>query len=256
MCPSDGVLHKSTSRNLCNIDKKELQKRNKEITKQNTYERSMIIMRKMKVLFSTLLVLATMAICMVPAFATSNKDRVYNALVNEGLSSAAACGIMANIEKESSFNPSAGSSGGAYGLCQWTGSRKSNLYSYCSKNGYSSSSVEGQVKFLMYELRNNYSSLLNTLKNVGNNSDGAYNAGYRFCYDFERPANKASKASQRGSLASSSYWPSYKTVAAEKPAAEATTTKTTSTSSKAVSTTATTELAKIFAYYGLKFVEA
>ncbi len=167
-------------------------------------------MRKLKILFSMALVLATMIACMIPAFATSNKDKVYTALVKEGLSSAAACGIMANIEKESNFNPSAGSTSGAYGLCQWTGGRRSNLFSFCSKNGYSSNSVEGQVAFLMHELRNSYSGVLNTLKNVANSADGAYNAGYRFCYDFERPANKGSRSSQRGSVAKNSYWPTYK----------------------------------------------
>lgn len=168
-------------------------------------------MRKLKILFSMALVLATMVLCMVPSFAaTSNKDKVYTALVKNGLSSAAACGVMANIEKESNFNPSAGSTSGAYGLCQWTGGRRSNLFSFCKNNGYSSNSVEGQVAFLMHELRGAYSGVLNSLKNVSNTADGAYNAGYRFCYDFERPSNKGSRSSQRGSVARSSYWPTYK----------------------------------------------
>lgn len=169
-------------------------------------------MRKLKILFSMALVLATMVLCMVPSFAaTSNKDKVYTALVKNGLTSAAACGVMANIEKESNFNPSAGSTSGAYGLCQWTGSRRSNLFSFCKNNGYSSNSVEGQVAFLMHELRGAYSGVLNSLKSVSDSADGAYNAGYRFCYDFERPANKGSRSSQRGSVARSSYWPTYKT---------------------------------------------
>lgn len=203
-------------------------------------------MRKVKVLFSMALVLATMALCMVPAFAASNKDKVYNALVNEGLNSAAACGIMANIEKESNFNPTAGSTSGAYGLCQWTGSRRSNLFSYCNKNGYSSSSVEGQVKFLMYELRGSYSGVLKSLKGVANTADGAYNAGYRFCYDFERPANKSSRASQRGSLAKSSYWPNYKSKTASKAASTSSTKKKTAKSKELLA------LEKVFSLYGIK----
>ena len=50
---------------------------------------------------------------------------------------------------------------------------------------------------------------------ASNSADGAYNAGYRFCYDFERPANKGSRSSQRGSVAKNSYWPSYKNKAEE-----------------------------------------
>lgn len=210
-------------------------------------------MRKLKLVFSTILVLATLAISMVPAFAASNKDRVYNALVSEGLSPAAACGVMANIEKESSFNPSAGSTSGAYGLCQWTGSRRSNLFSYCSRNGYSSSSVEGQVKFLMYELRNSYSGVLNSLKNVANTADGAYNAGYRFCYDFERPANKSSRASQRGSLAKSSYWPTYKTKTTSQASSTATTAKaTTTTTTKTETKTNSAQKVAFFNIFGIK----
>ena len=213
-------------------------------------------MRKLKVLFSMVLVLATMVLCMVPSFAaTSNKDKVYNALVKEGLSSAAACGVMANIEKESNFNPSAGSTSGAYGLCQWTGSRRSNLFSYCNRNGYSSSSVEGQVAFLMYELRNSYSGVLNSLKSVSNDADGAYNAGYRFCYDFERPANKGSRASQRGSLAKSSYWPTYKTRAEEQKAAEAAAKKKAEEEARKANQT---DLEKVLEYFGIQvqFVNA
>ena len=173
-------------------------------------------MRKLKILFSMALVLATMVLCMIPSFAaSSNKDKVYTALVKNGLSYAAACGVMANIEKESNFNPSAGSTSGAYGLCQWTGARRSNLFSFCKNNGYSSNSVEGQVAFLMHELRGSYSGVLNSLKSVANSADGAYNAGYRFCYDFERPSNKGSRSSQRGSVARNSYWPTYKNKAEE-----------------------------------------
>ncbi|MBQ8469393.1 MAG: transglycosylase SLT domain-containing protein [Clostridia bacterium] len=213
-------------------------------------------MRKLKVLFSMALVLATMVLCMVPSFAaTSNKDKVYTALVKNGLCSAAACGVMANIEKESNFNPSAGSTSGAYGLCQWTGSRRSNLFSYCNRNGYSSSSVEGQVAFLLYELRNSYSGVLNSLKSVANNADGAYNAGYRFCYDFERPANKSSRSSQRASVAKNSYWPAYKNKA-EQIAAEETEAK--KKAEEEARRANMTDLEKVLEFYGIKvtFVKA
>lgn len=207
-------------------------------------------MRKAKILFSMALVLATMVLSMVPSFAaTSNKDKVYNALIKNGLSSAAACGVMANIEKESNFNPSAGSTSGAYGLCQWTGGRRSNLFSFCSNNGYSSNSVEGQVAFLMHELRGSYSGVLNSLKNVANTADGAYNAGYRFCYDFERPANKGSRSSQRGSVAKSSYWPTYKNKAEEVKKAEAEAKKKAEEEARRANMT---DLEKVLEHYGIK----
>lgn len=171
-------------------------------------------MKTRRIAVCTLLALALLVVLLFPAGAAGNKDRVFQALTGKGLSPAAACGVMANIEAESNFNPTATSSGGSYGLCQWTGSRKSNLYSYCNKNGLSASSVEGQIAFLLYELQTGYQSVYNNLKGVSNTADGAYNAAYRFCYDFERPSNKSSRSAQRGNLAKNSYWPIYHEVAA------------------------------------------
>ena len=65
----------------------------------------------------------------------SNKTKVFSFLTREmGFNSAAACGIMANIERESNFKPNiiAKDSNGRYsgGLCMWNGSRLRNLKNY------------------------------------------------------------------------------------------------------------------------------
>lgn len=138
----------------------------------------------------------------------SNEEKCYIFLTREmGLNTAAACGILANLKKESSFNPTAGSS--YYGLVQWGGGRKSNLQSFCSKNGYSYSTLEGQLNFLEYELKNSYPSILEYLQSVPNTSKGAYDAAYHFCYYYERPSNKASKSASRGELARDTYFAKY-----------------------------------------------
>ena len=124
-----------------------------------------------------------------------------------GLNTAAASGILANIYRESSFNPDAGSS--YYGLCQWGGGRLTNLRSFCSSNGYSASSLEGQLRFLAHELEQSYSSVLRYLQDVDNSAQGAYDAGYYFCYNFERPANRESSSVSRGELARDTYYPKY-----------------------------------------------
>ena len=143
--------------------------------------------------------------------AATNEEYCYNYLVNTlGLNAAAASGLLANFEEESSFNPNLyGDSGSSYGLCQWNKDRKTALISYCTSNGLDYTTLYGQLSYLNYDLRTNFPELLQTLKSAANTSTGAYNAGYRFCYDFEKPANKESKSASRASKASSNYFPKY-----------------------------------------------
>jgi len=140
----------------------------------------------------------------------TNEEKCFMYFTGEmGLSDAAACGIMANIYKESTFNPKAGSS--YYGLVQWGGGRRTNLFAFCEDNGFSASTMEGQLNFLEHELNGAYSSVLEYLHSVPNTAQGAYDAAYHFCYYFERPSNKAAKSDSRGSLAQSTYFPEYNT---------------------------------------------
>ena len=155
----------------------------------------------------------------------SNKRAVFDFLTGEaGFNSAAACGIMANIEHESNFNPTtvARDRNGLLsgGLCMWNGSRFRNLQNYCNKNGYNYLSVEGQLRYLLYELKTDYfKHIYNYMKNVGNSASGAYNAAYYWCYYFEVPGNRAAQSVKRGNSARDKYWPAYgKKSTASKPA--------------------------------------
>ena len=68
-----------------------------------------------------------------------------------GLNTAAVCGILANIEKESDFNPHAlGDSGTSYGICQWHNTRWTDLKNYCNNNGYDWTTIYGQVRFFFF----------------------------------------------------------------------------------------------------------
>ena len=133
----------------------------------------------------------------------SNEEKCYKYFTETmKLNTAGACGIMANIKYESNFRPTIyGDGGTSYGICQWHNTRFTNLKNYCSKNGYDYTSIEGQLHFLQYELESSYKSLTNYIRNVSNTSSGSYDAGYKFCYDFERPANKSAKSVQRGNYA-------------------------------------------------------
>ena len=101
------------------------------------------------------------ALCPLPAHAAeSNELTIYTYLRRVlGLNEAVACGILANMYYESGFDPKAyNSSGGYYGLCQWGGSRKERLQDYCAGLGLSAGSIEGQLKFIQYELQTNESN--------------------------------------------------------------------------------------------------
>lgn len=122
------------------------------------------------------------------------------------LSDAAVCGILANMEYESALEPDIWGDGGtSYGLCQWHESRCRSLFSFCWKNGYDAASVLGQMKYLRYELEEEYPFVLNYLKTVENSSSGAFSAAWCWCYYYEIPAQRDLQASLRGNLAYEKY---------------------------------------------------
>ncbi len=47
-------------------------------------------------------------------------------------------------------------------------------------------------------MENYYPKVMNYIRAVDNTADGAYDAGYYFCYHFEAPANRASRSDTRG----------------------------------------------------------
>ncbi len=152
---------------------------------------------------------------------SANETAIYNYAVNTmGLNTAAACGILANIQKESGFNPHAlGDSGTSYGICQWHNSRWDRLKAYCTSNNLDSTTIEGQLRYLEYELKNFYSSVWNRLKSVENTAEGAYDAAAYWCAVFEVPAgygywsngeiHYGETSIARGNLAKSTYWNEY-----------------------------------------------
>ncbi|MDO5311663.1 MAG: phage tail tip lysozyme [Clostridia bacterium] len=176
----------------------------------------MTLSKKLKRVFTAFLA-AVMMLTVIPFTAsasTADIDTIFKYLVNDmGLTPAAACGVLANIQYESDFNYNlVGDNGTSYGICQWHNERLTNMKNYCAKNGFDWKSLEGQLNFLKYELATNKSDtgyIIDKLKNVSNNADGAYKAGYDWCYYFERPANKTTKSENRGTRARDYYWPKY-----------------------------------------------
>ncbi len=142
----------------------------------------------------------------------SNEQRIYMFLMKElKFSSAAACGVLANIKYESGYRPEAtGDNGRSYGICQWFSARWTRMQNYCEKNNHDWQTLAGQLWFLKYELEKHYPSVLRYMLNsVEDTAQGAYDAGWYWCYHFEGPANRASVAVTRGNYSQKTVWNRY-----------------------------------------------
>lgn len=140
-----------------------------------------------------------------------NADYVFKTLISSGASIAGACGVLANLEAENGFSTklNSGDGGKASGIAQWHPDRWANCVDYCNKNNLDSTTITGQTAFLIYEIQSGYKDLWNLICSA-DGEQGAYDVGYKMCYDFERPANKAQKSVDRGNLAKTKYWPIFK----------------------------------------------
>ena len=131
-----------------------------------------------------------------------------------GMPASSACGVIANIEHESNFNPNAlGDGGTSYGICQWHNpSRWDQLIEFCNSNGYDWNTMDGQLYYLEYEITQGgeaYTGIYSVLMAQTDTSQGAYQAGYEWCVRFERPEDAESKAVNRGYSAQNNWYPRY-----------------------------------------------
>ena len=120
---------------------------------------------------------------------TNMPNRVILFFKNKGLTTSQAAGIAGNMAIESAFNPAAvGDSGTSFGLAQWHASRADSLKRWTAKNGLDWQSIDGQLEYLWWELKNTESEALTALKQQKTPRDAANT----FAKKFERPANVAS----------------------------------------------------------------
>lgn len=158
-----------------------------------------------------------------------------------GLTPAAACGVLANLDAESGLCPARvqgdfspdysvsyayaaavdagtisredfiynGPGGGGFGLAQWTYStRKAALYDLHISMGMSIYSYDVQLTMLSNELQAD-ASILAQLQALGNTEEDVRTAATIWCTQFERPDNMWSAAVYRGNLGVSNFWPIY-----------------------------------------------
>ena len=125
------------------------------------------------------------------------------------LPDSAVAAVLANIYRESAFDPRAVDAGRRFfGLCQWSKQRWTNCYRFCLENELDRMSVEGQLAFLQYELEGEYSWIYETyLLPAEDSEDGAQEAQYYFCQLFEAPRDLDWEQVMRSKLVAYAYWP-------------------------------------------------
>lgn len=155
---------------------------------------------------------------MIPAAPASaevltNDRYVYEFLTEElELPHASASGLMANIDQECAFLPTAScvDTNGqiSYGLMQWNGPRFEQLKRFCESNGYAYNTLEGQLAFLEYDLNGAYRGYYDyLLYEVEHSEQGAYDAAYFWAAWYE--VCSSSYFEVRANLARDYYYPAY-----------------------------------------------
>lgn len=155
----------------------------------------------------------------------SNAGRIWNYFISQFDNPYAAAAILGNIMAESGGNPQiveGDISGGyfsanytkmadngtytrdvfayvspgegygeGYGLCQWGGGRKGNLYDFSKSKGKSVGDLDLQLDFIMYEMQTSYPELIEYFKTAPNLSA----AVYKFCSVYEQAAVYGARSS-------------------------------------------------------------
>lgn len=131
---------------------------------------------------------------------SGNKGKINDLLLQGGLSQDNANGILANLFRESGYDPAAdprkrGGTENAYGIAQWGAARQAD-FAKLFGHDIRSSTIEEQVQFLLWELNN-------TRKKTGSALRGANSAqsAALFSQGFEQPHDALGEAIARGNLA-------------------------------------------------------
>jgi hypothetical protein len=149
--------------------------------------------------------------------AERNRNEIYSQLVARGLTKAQACGILANIEYESSYNPNAWYKNISYGLCQWQGDRL-KVFQDTYKTEAQRASIYNQISYLFTELRGNEKNAYkeSIVPYTKNTAEQAYKVGYMFCLKFERPLDQTTNPVKRGNKAKELFAMNFTTTSSKK----------------------------------------
>jgi hypothetical protein len=135
----------------------------------------------------------------IPAAVSGNAARTcYDLLVEDKWSSAQACGILGNIQRESGFDPAApGDGGSAYGLAQWHPDRQR---AFAEKFGrpIQGSTLEDQIHFITFEMTDGKKASVGDLLRLATTPESAADI---VCRKYEIPADRDGESRKRSQVA-------------------------------------------------------
>jgi hypothetical protein len=126
---------------------------------------------------------------------TVNAQYILNYLLGSGWTKNAICGMLGNMQSESTINPGiwqsldSGNMGGGYGLVQWTPASK--YIDWANANGLVYTEMDSEIKRIIYEVENNIQWINGsmTFLQFTQSTDTANNLAMMFITSYERPAN-------------------------------------------------------------------
>jgi hypothetical protein len=139
---------------------------------------------------------------------TVNAQYILDYLTGKGWTKNAVCGMLGNMQTESTINPgiwqglNAGDTSGGYGLVQWTPASK--YINWANANEYDYTAMDSELLRILWEVENNQqwidSSM--TFSEFTQSTDSPYNLAMKFIAAYERPADPTQP--RRGEQAD--YW--------------------------------------------------
>lgn len=138
-----------------------------------------------------------------------NAKYIYNYLSAKGWTTNAICGMLGNMQTESTINPGIWQSlkkdntSGGFGLVQWTPATK--YINWANKNDLEIDNMDSQLERILYEVDNNiqWTNPKMTFKEFTQSTDTAYNLAMLFLKWYEKPAEP--NQPKRGTQATNWY---------------------------------------------------
>lgn len=125
---------------------------------------------------------------------TINAQYILNYLTTKGWTKNAICGMLGNLETESTINPQlwevphTGDTSYGYGLVQWTPMTK--MMNWCNVNGKDYTQMDSQLERIIWEVTNGdqWTNIYGmTFEEFTQSTDSAYNLAMMFIKAYERP---------------------------------------------------------------------